>query len=72
MATVLQRLTEAEAAYHALQTGQAVVQITDQNGESVRYSQANSSRLAIYIRELKAELNGTPRTSGPIRPVFLL
>lgn len=70
MATLAQRLSEAEAAYHALMTGRAVVAITDQSGEQITYTRANATSLKNYIRDLKTEIAGT-RPSGPIRPVFL-
>lgn len=69
--TLSERLVEAEAAYHALMTGRAVVSITDQSGEAITYSRANASSLKNYIRDLKLEIAGQTRPSGPIRPVFL-
>lgn len=71
MSTPVQRLAEAEAAYHALMTGRAVVAITDQSGEQISYTRATAASLRAYIRDLKAEIAGTTRPSGPIRPVFL-
>lgn len=71
MATPAERLVEAEAAYHALSLGRAAVQITDQNGESIRYSPANASRLKEYIADLKALIAGTSRIRAPMRPIFL-
>lgn len=68
--TAQQRLTEAEAALHALATGKSVAEVTDSSGEKVRYSAANASRLERYIADLKAEVAGTPRYGGPIRPMF--
>lgn len=68
MATVSERLAEAEAAYHNLLTGRSVVSITDQNGERVEFNRANASRLAAYIADLKRQLSQT--TSGPLRPWF--
>lgn len=69
--TAQQRLTQAEAAYHTLSIGGAVVEVTDSSGEKVRYSPANASRLLTYIAEIKAEIAGIPRQGGPIRPMFL-
>lgn len=55
--TPLEKLiAEAEIAYHKLQLGQALVEITDQNGERVRFAPANSQRLYLYIQQLKAQL----------------
>lgn len=57
-------LAEAETAYHALQTGKTVVEFRDSNGETVRYTPANSARLAAYIANLKQQLSVNP--SGPM------
>jgi len=64
MATIRERLNEAEAAYHDLQIGKAVVEVRDSNGESVRYTLANSARLSAYIQDLKRQISGT--SSGPM------
>lgn len=45
MATTADMLSEAKAAYHSLLTGVAAVEMRDSNGESVRYTSANASRL---------------------------
>lgn len=66
--TLTERLEEAENAYHALMTGRSVVECRDSNGEMVRYTAANASRLAAYIEDLKRQL-GTG-SSGPMR-VFI-
>ena len=72
--TLAERLVEAEAAYHALQTGSGVVEVRDSNGESIRYTQANASRLRAYILDLKqqiaAEAAGKAVQVGPLRPIF--
>lgn len=72
MATTAQLLSEAKDAYHRLQIGEAAVEIRDATGESIRYSQANSSRLKAYIAELEADLAGTSSTvrRAPLRPVW--
>lgn len=49
-------LAEAEAAYHALLTGQQMAELRDHNGELVRYFAPQAGRLKLYIQELKAEL----------------
>lgn len=70
MATVQERLNEAEAAYHDLVTGRAVAEIRDQNGETVRYSKADLSKLQLYINSLKQTLaasGGTSTSGGPMR-----
>lgn len=69
--TPAQRLVEAEAAYHTLQLGLGVVEITDQSGERIRYTSANASRLSAYIKELKAEIAGQSGPPVPLRPIFL-
>lgn len=51
------RLLEAEAAKHAIATGQQVEQFIDQNGEQVRYTTSNLEDLKGYIRELQEALN---------------
>ncbi|MGA1831685.1 gpW family head-tail joining protein [Rhizobium wenxiniae] len=58
-------LIEAEEAYRELLLGKAVAEVRDSNGESVRYTQANVSRLRSYIAELKAQLAG--KTTSPHR-----
>lgn len=68
------KLTQAEAAFHALQTGKAVRKWVDQNGEQVEYAYANIGQLASYIQQLKDELadcqGTTPTYRGPIRFLF--
>lgn len=51
-----QMLTEAESAYHSLVLGQAVAEITDMNGEKVRFTPAKRSDLALYIQQLREAL----------------
>lgn len=73
MATTAELLAEARAAYHALAIGQSVAESRDSNGELVRYTSANMSRLKSYIAELEAILAteaGTNRPRGPLRPVW--
>jgi hypothetical protein len=69
MATLRERLDEAEQAYHDLQTGKAVVEFRDGNGEQVRYTAANRGALSRYIESLKSQIAGTQ--AGPMRPFFL-
>lgn len=61
-----QRLEEAELAYHRLVMGEGVVQVTDQNRESVIYSKADLGKLKNYIAELKAEISGV-QPKGPLK-----
>lgn len=63
-----QLLNEAEAAYHQIVLGKAVVLVKDQNGEEVTYGAANRVALAQYIFMLKAEL-GLTRV-GPANVAF--
>lgn len=64
MATLQERLNEAEAAYHDLQIGKSVRVFVDQNGERVEYSAANAARLAAYIADLKRQISNVGH--GPI------
>lgn len=64
MATLQERLTNAEAAYDALVTGKAVRRFVDQNGEQVEYTPANAPRLLAYIESLKSQIGGT--VAGPM------
>jgi len=68
MATVADRLAEAEAEYHALMTGNKPRVVVDQNGERVEFTAANASRLKQYIESLKAQSSN--KTSGPMRVFF--
>lgn len=61
-----QRLEEAREAYHALATGQAVAEIRDQNGETIRYAKADISHLRQYIAALEQVVAGN-KPSGPMR-----
>ena len=65
MATVAERLAEAEAAYHDLLRGQSVRALVDQNGERIEYNRADLPRLAAYIESLKNQGSDTP-VSGPL------
>lgn len=58
MATLAEQLAEAEAAYHNLMTGSAVVRFQDQNGESLTYTQATVGRLSAYIAGLRRQIGG--------------
>ncbi len=75
MATLAERLVEAEAAHHDLIMGRGVRAFTDQNGERVEYTQANPTKLLAYIGELRAQiaaLSGVgPQVTGPMRSFFI-
>lgn len=63
MGTLAERLAEAEAAHHELLTGRGVVEVTDSNGERVRYAQASIGRLAAYISDLRRQIGGRGRVT---------
>lgn len=67
-AEILVLLTEARAAYHKLMTGISLVEVRDQNGETVRFSQINSKSLYAYIQELERQLEA-PTKVRPNRPM---
>ena len=74
MATVAERLVEAESAYHDLLLGKGVRAFTDQNGERVEYSAANPARLLAYIADLKSQIAaaaGFGAVTGPMRSFFI-
>ncbi|UVK46828.1 gpW family protein [Mesorhizobium sp. AR07] len=70
MATTAELLADARAAYHRLQIGEAAAEIRDSNGESIRYTSANASRLWAYIKRLEADLAGTAAVVKPLRPTW--
>ncbi len=68
MATLTERLAEAEEAYHKLMLGEAVVRFRDANGEEVSYGATSRSSLAAYIADLKRQLG--IGSTGPMRVFF--
>lgn len=75
MATLAQRLVEAEAALHDISLGRGVVEVRDQNGELCKYGPANLPALTAYIARLKRQIAGVGlpktilfRTSKGLRP----
>lgn len=66
--TLQQKIDEAEAALHALQTGTLARVIVDRNGERVEFSAANRSALISYLADLKRQLPSevTTPTNGPL------
>ena len=72
MPTAAERLQEAKNVYGLLIMGQSAVEVRDSNGESVRFTAANASRLLAYIDQLSAEVSGEalPRTRRPLRPMW--
>ena len=65
-------LAQARAAYHKLMTGRAAVEITDQNGEKVRFTAAKKQDLYNYILQLEAAIcpGSAARANRPMRFVF--
>lgn len=63
------QLDEAREAYHKLMIGQALVEITDQNGERVRFSQANRQNLYLYIQEMERQLCTNLTRTTTVRPM---
>ncbi|MER8924356.1 gpW family head-tail joining protein [Mesorhizobium sp. M0859] len=64
-------LGEAKAAYHRLMIGEAAVEVRDSDGQTIRYTSANASRLKAYIAELEQQLAGTTACARrPLRPVW--
>lgn len=66
MATVAEKLADAEAAYHELLLGRSARVFVDQNGERVEFTAANRPALAQYIADLKAQLNGVSRAPAGV------
>lgn len=63
-----QMLDEAVAAYHRLAIGDGVYEYRDQNGETVRYTRADLSKLRSYIDWLQGQLAPETRQNvGPMR-----
>ncbi len=61
MPTLAEMLTEARAAYHRLQIGEALVELRDSNGETVIYNRAKLPQLAAYINDLERQAMGMKR-----------
>lgn len=64
MATLQERLTEAETALHDALIGKSVREIRDSNGESIAYTAVNTAKLSAYIADLKRQVSQTG--SGPM------
>lgn len=62
--TLLEKLRQAEDAYHRYQTGTAVVEL-DKDGRSVKFNSANIHQLRNYIEELKSQLGMTNHRRRP-------
>lgn len=68
--TPAQALVEAQAALHALSTGQLTAEFRDQNGETVRFAATNRAGLMAYIASLQQTIAGLPVCRGPIGFIF--
>lgn len=58
--TDAEKLSEAEAALHALLTGRAASVFVDQNGERVEYVRASLPRLQGYVAQLRTLVEAVP------------
>lgn len=67
MATLAERLTEAEKAWHDLMTGQALVAVYDSNGERDEFRPANRDALRLYILDLKSQIAGAAKPARKIQ-----
>ena len=68
-----EQLQQAQAAYHALLTGQQARVIVDQNGERVEFTAANSRSLYNYICQLQNMLaQGNCNFAVAARPMGFL
>lgn len=68
--TTQQLFDDAVEKYHLLLTGQAVVEVQDQNGEKIRYTGARKSDLAAYIATLASLLGvASPIAAAPRGPM---
>lgn len=56
--SVAERLSEARLALHRLNTGESVVEVRDQSGETIRYAQSSVRALERYIASLEREAEG--------------
>jgi hypothetical protein len=74
MLTIQQKIEEARAAYHQLNTGRMPRVVVDQNGERVEFTAANRTGLYTYIQQLEAQLPSAPvafrPTNGPAGFLF--
>ena len=59
--TDAQRLADAEAKLHTLQTNGGIVEISTKEGGKVSYQPANAQDLEAYIARLRAGMTGRSR-----------
>lgn len=64
MGTLAEQLVEAEAALHRLLTGSLAAEVTDSNGERVRFGPADHKSLSAYVADLRRQIAGrtVPKT----------
>lgn len=73
--TIDARLAKARLTYDSWMNGEFVSRFTDQNGETVSYSEVGMRKLDAYIRRLEAEKLACSGSSlhsyrGPIKFTF--
>jgi len=67
MATTAELLQEAKDAYHRLSIGEAVVEVRDASGETIRYAQIRAPSLLAYIRTLDPAFMRETSSCRPLR-----
>ncbi|MBB5985923.1 gpW family head-tail joining protein [Sphingobium lignivorans] len=73
MASLQERLTEAQDALHDLVIGKAVVRCRDADGSEVTYTQATRSSLMAYIAKLERDIAASSNAApcyAPMRLIF--
>lgn len=70
MATLQEKLDQAETAYHQLLLGNKARVVVDQNGERVEFTATSAAKLAAYIESLKNQIAGNTKASQPLRVWF--
>lgn len=66
---LVNRLAEAEAAYHTMMLGNKASVVVDSNGERIEFGKSESYKLSSYIAELKRQLTPYDCT-GPLKVIF--
>jgi hypothetical protein len=67
---IVEKLTEARAAYHDLLMGRTARVVIDQNGERVEFVPANRQQLYLYIQSLELQLATPSINRGPAGVTF--
>ncbi len=66
------QLAEAEAAYHSLMLGNAIVTTSSPDG-SATYNQASRPRLEAYISRLKSNIDASESSTKAVRsPIYFV